>query len=302
MNRRKTIARSFSLWRLLGSRQNRKVRPRSSQAEAAERPRRDLGAAVRSVFRTLLRGLATAAKVTALLAVLGGAGATGYYAYCRVVTSTYFRVQEIVVRGASHAPESEIDRLVHSVQGRNIFTIDVADIERAVEGHPWVKSATIGRRLPRTLHIDVEEHRPVALVLLGHLYLVSQEGVVFKRAERGEREELPVITGIDRLTYLNTPARAEARVREALEALARYNSGGRPKLSEVHLKKDGAIALHLHRGGAAIRVGEELTETKLARLDAVWTALGPEAAAARIVFLDGQARQDRVVVRMGSYQ
>jgi cell division septal protein FtsQ len=113
---------------------------------------------------------------------------------------------------------------------------------------------------------------------------------------------MPVITGISRMGYLNHPRKAHARIARALEALDRYYDKVRPKLSEVHIGKRDEISLYLQRGGVALRMGDEVTDERLRKMDAVWAALGPEMRRARAVFLDNVARKDRVTVRMGQYQ
>jgi hypothetical protein len=49
-------------------------------------------------------------------------------------------------------------------------------------------------------------------------------------------------------------------------------------------------------------MGNEITDERLKKLDAVWTALGPDSSGARVVYLDNEARTNRVTVRMNSYQ
>jgi len=50
-----------------------------------------------------------------------------------------------------------------------------------------------------------------------------------------------------------------------------------------------------------VRVGTELTEERMEKMDAVWAALGPDVRRARVLYLDNVARKDRVTVRMGGY-
>jgi cell division protein FtsQ len=249
-----------------------------------------------------LRGLAFLGKVLLLLALVGGTGFGLYRAYVWVLSTDYLGVKRIEVLSARRAPVGEIQRLVHSVRGRNILSIDLDEVEQAVAGHPWVIDARAERKLPDTVRIEVTEHRERALLLMGHLYLVNDRGQVFKRADPEDQEGMPVITGISRLTYLNDQATAERQIRKALDAIDRYRSRMRPALSEINVSPRGAITLYHRRGGLAVRVGKELTEARLRKMDAVWAALGPDVSRARVLFLDNEARTDRVTVRMGSYQ
>lgn len=299
MNRRKTIERRrFSLARLLGGPRNRRLRQRRApRAESPSSPPRDWRALGAKIGRLALQ----AGKLLLLCALLAATGFGGYHGYRRVAASTYFNVKSIEVTGTRRAPRSELVRSVESSRGRSLFAVDLKAIARAVEGHPWVKRADVRRELPDRLVIEVTEHRAQAVLLLGHLYLVGEDGEVFKRAALDEVEGLPVITGVDRLSYLNEPAAARARVVRGLEALRRYYDGApRPPLSEVNVGEREQVTLYL-RHGVAVRLGAAGADpTRLKRFDRVWAALGPDTQRVRVVYLDNEIRTDRVTVRFGT--
>jgi len=321
MNRRKTIKRSSGLLRRLARPRNRRVPARDERPAAATR--RTSGATSRPAkgegtangarrLERLTAALAAASgrllaitfvvlKVTAVVALLAGVGIGGFIAYQRVVTTTYFDIDTVKISGVRQAPARELRRTAATIKGRNVFTADLEQVRRSLIGHPWVKEARVQRVLPRTVRVTVVEHRAAALLLMGHLYLVSAEGKVFKKADSDEQEGLPVVTGISRMAYLNQPTATHARLDKALIALNRYYDRVRPPLSEVHVGAQGAITLYMKQGGAAVRMGAEITEEGLIKLDAVWAALGPDVRRARVLFLDNEARADRVTVRMGRY-
>jgi cell division septal protein FtsQ len=292
MNRRKTIRRRWSLSRLWRAAGNRRLQERRRVPSAPV----DVKGALRSALHVGLIAL----KVVVVLGVVGGVGVGGYYGYRRLMASTYFSVAQIEVRGAKRAPEGEVVRLVQSVKGRNIFAVDLPTVARLAKGHPWIKSARVSRELPNRLTIDVEEHHAQALLLLGHLYLVSDSGHVFKRADPEESQGLAVITGLDRAGYLGEPSSAAWHIQRAMSVLERYYRQPRPALSEVNLGPRGEVTLYLRRGGVAVRLGSDASDERLGRFDAVWAALGPEVSRARVMFLDNEIRADRVTVRMAS--
>jgi cell division protein FtsQ len=324
MNRRKTIPRRFSLLRLLGRAGNRRVRVRGDRtgtrknANKAEKKAESAAVVSKATVEPAPRGqrlretlnraatralqlMLFATKVALVGLTLLGAAFGGYYAYNRAVTSDYFDVRLIEVKSTRRAATDEVRRLVEGARDRNLLTLDLDALRRAALAHPWVSEVSFERRLPNTLRVIVTEHKARALLLMGHLYLVNEAGQVFKRADQDEREGMPVITGISRMSYLESPGRAKEQIARALEALDRYYSRVRPPLSEVHLEAGGEMTLYLRRGGVAVRVGAELTDQRMAKMDAVWAALGPEARRARVLFLDNVARKDRVTVRMGGY-
>lgn len=310
MNRRKTIKRRWHLGRLIGRPANRRLR--RSRPDKAESPREaaaaapavravDLRAALRRGLASALRLALLSVKVALVVTLLGAALVGGYYTYHRVMTSTYFNVRNIEVRSTRRAPTDQIRRLVDPVKGKNILTVELEALRRAVVAHPWVRDARVERELPDTIVVHVAEHKAQALLMMGHLYLVNREGQVFKRADPDEALGMPVITGISRMRYLNHPEQAHELIARALATLDRYYEKVRPPLSEVHIDKRGEVTLHLRRGGLAVRMGDGITDERLTKLDAVWAALGPEVRRARVIFLDNVARKDRVTVRMGQH-
>jgi cell division protein FtsQ len=149
------------------------------------------------------------------------------------------------------------------------------------------------------LVIEITEQKASALLLMGHLYLVNSEGHIFKRAELAETEGLPIITGLERIDYLNDQEHARQKIIRALTAIQQYNVKPRPQLSEINIGEREEITFYL-RHGQAVRLGTKITDEKLQKFDTVWTALGTDASRTRLVFLDHEVRSDRVIVRMNN--
>jgi cell division protein FtsQ len=255
----------------------------------------------KSIGRAVLCGGLFGLKVLAVAAILFGIGLSGNLAYKKLSASTYFCLKELKVRGTKRIPPSEITRLVESNTGKNIFTLDLEAMEKAVAGHPWLKGVKAHRELPHTIAFDIVEQNAKALLLIGHLYLVNEEGQVFKRATMEEAEGLAVITGIDRLAFLNDPRATKERISRGLSAMDRFRRTGRPVVSEIHLDDRDDISIYIKQG-VALRMGKNVSEERLDRFDRVWAALGPETSRARMVFLDNELRADRVIVRALSNQ
>ncbi|MFH1130431.1 MAG: FtsQ-type POTRA domain-containing protein [Pseudomonadota bacterium] len=297
MNRRKTIERKSLLWKRLSRSGNRRVRHVPSGSVLLEKfgDLQDSSSKVRVVFGAVIKGFV-------LVALLVGLSFGGYFGYRHVMTSPYFSVKNIEVSGVSRVPTKEIHELLDRAKGRSILRIDLAAIERNLVIHPWIKSAAVFRNLPGTLNIEIEEQKAEALVSMGQRYLVNSMGEPFKRAEADEEKELPLITGIVRLDYLNDPLSAAKRIRKALDALKQYEGHRREDIAQVQLGLEDDITFILETGGVALHFGHQLTKERLRKLDAVWAALGPEFRRAQDIYLDNEISGDRVVVRMNNYQ
>jgi cell division protein FtsQ len=242
-----------------------------------------------------------ALRITALTVLLAALAWAGYIGYQRAVRSGYFRVKQLEIAGLKRAEREQLAQRLGWTLGTSIFQISEERAVQAVTAHPWVAKASVRRRLPSALHVHVVEHEPAAVVLLGHLYLVNAEGEVFKRATLAEADGMPVISGVQRLAYLNGDEQPKRQIRSALGVLALYRAAQRPKVSEIHMGGNGEVTLFLRQGGTAIRFGSQLSLQRLRKLDAIWAALGPDVRRARAVYLDHETDANRVVVRMASY-
>jgi cell division protein FtsQ len=241
-----------------------------------------------------------------LCAFLGGAG---YSARYFVYHSPRFALQKLRISGARRVSQESITRRAAVPLRTNLLGIDTRAVEIRLLLDPFISAVSVRRELPSTLHIEITEHEPAALLGLESLYLCDAAGVAFKRATPAEAAGLPVVTGVGRATYVLEPAYAKAQIRLALSALARYQAvpepgqekSLRPPIGEVHVDRFVGVTLY-SRDGMAIELGQgepAEMDTRLHRFDAVWQALRKAPASPRpvMVFLDNRAHPDHVIVR-----
>ena len=266
-------------------------------------------------------GVATL-KLGTTLALAWGLLVCGREVYEYATTSPRFEVQHFIYAPTDHVDDEHMRELLAIAPGTNILACDLTELSERIAAHPWVAQATLTRNMPDTLEISVVEHEAVAIVLAERFYLINAEGRPFKQVERGERGELPIITGIERERLL-AEAEAEAEVdtgggsastkhdspaplAEIVDALALievYAGKQRPRLGELNLGDDGSVTLYTASSGTALRLGREGFEQRLERWDALRVALGDRAERLAVVHLDHESRpdrRDRVVARFAS--
>ncbi|MCA9697271.1 MAG: FtsQ-type POTRA domain-containing protein [Myxococcales bacterium] len=263
------------------------------QTSADEPPRRDWG---RRLARAALRLGATGAVAWALLLA-------GREVYEYSTTSARFEAKHFIFEPTSHVDDETLRELLAIEPGTNILACDLTSLSERVADRPWVAMATITRHLPDTLEISVVEHRPEAIVLAGRFYLVNAEGRPFKVVERGDRGELPIITGISREAIADAGEQPVPELVEALELIHLYGGKQRPRLGELNFDDDGSLTLHTAEAGTQLRLGRSDYAERLERWDALRAALGDRADRLAVVHLDHESkpdRRDRVVARFAS--
>lgn len=244
------------------------------------------------------------AELSVLAAAIGGLVVLGRWTHTYVTTSPYFQAEEAVVRGNERVPAEDVQLLSGLTPGINIFAVSPAEASRRITEHAWIDSATVHRRLPSHLTIDVVEREAVALLRVGGLYLVDAGGVVFKPVEAGDPVDLPVITGADRVRQRDDRSGARTDLLEALALLRMYEESGlsqRYALSEVHLEQDGSLSIYTVGEATHIRLGRPPFRRKLRRLARLFRELRERQAVADYVYLeegDDHVQPERAVVRL----
>ncbi len=169
--------------------------------------------------------------------------------------SLRFAFRQIDLSPTTHAPRKELLEVAGRFKGRNLFRLDVGSIAAELEQVRWVKTASVKRILPDRLHCAIEERIPRGLARLeDRIWLVDEEGVAIDLYGKETLEySFPIFTGID--------PRDEPRSREQirrgvalLDYLEQVEPGLPAQISEIDLRSDDRISLHMTAGGPEVRV------------------------------------------------
>jgi len=201
-------------------------------------------------------------------------------------------VQDVELTGRRSTPGQQVLKASGLNRGDPILFIDLNAVRAKVEQLGWVARATVERRLPDTIHIDIVEREPFARWQFeGKTVLIDRTGMVLERDDPQAFQQLPRVVGAG-------AARAAARLFELLQsepALApRVVNAVRVRERRWDIEFDNGIVARLPEEGAEAAwrqlgalereqriLGRDINTVDLRLADRLVVRLTPEAAASR---------------------
>lgn len=171
-----------------------------------------------------------------------------------------FAVHRIVFTGNEHLGDDELRALAGLKTGENLLTLSSGKIYSKMMASPWLRSVSIRKELPDSLHILMREAEPFALLdLKGKLFIVDEKGKMLEELNGGQVPFLPVITG--------DPFTGREAFSEAINLVKAVKSTGflaRKDHIEIIARDPEEMAMNVD--GTVIKMGAGEYETKLGRL------------------------------------
>jgi cell division protein FtsQ len=106
------------------------------------------------------------------------------------------RVTDVVIEGRANTPESLLRAAIGIDKGDPILGFSLEETRARIESIPWVEHATVERRLPGTVIVNLQERRPFAIWQSQKKYvLVDRTGQVVTDQDVAQFPDLPLIVG-----------------------------------------------------------------------------------------------------------
>lgn len=201
-------------------------------------------------------------------------------------------LDRVLVEGRIETSREEILAAIGARRGAPILALDPAALRARIEALPWVRAATVERRLPGTLHLRIEERRALALwQRSGRLTLISREGEVIPGQKLERFARLPVLVGEDApphaaalLDMLAKAPALSARVTAAVRVGGRRWNVRLDNAIDVRLPEEDPLAAWLQLAELERQHGlleRDLVVIDLRTPDRLVVRLSPDAAARR---------------------
>jgi len=207
--------------------------------------------------RLRARPIWRAARVLVVLAALVG---TGYWIGQAATDLSWLRVRHISVHGNQRVQPGEVLELLDGLRGANLLTVDLGHWRTRLFASAWIADATLRRRLPGTIDVEIRERVPAGIARVGTTLLLVDAGgqVVDEYGPRYEDCDLPIIDGLVADARAVPPKIDRARGQLVFRLLADLRT--RPDLakrvSQVDVQDAHDVHVILDGDSAVIRLGD----------------------------------------------
>jgi hypothetical protein len=214
----------------------------------------------------------------------------------RLASLRVLRIESVQVGGNKTLTNDEVMTAAGLRVGESLLGLDLEAARARLAAHPRVREASLRRRLPSTVVVEVGERVPCVIVRADHDYLVDAEGSILASAGTGGLANLPVLTGVEAAAGTLT-ARGAVDLAAGIELVAAMRQVGFPALAAVdHVDlsdPDDAVIVPV-TGRPLVHAGRKDAAGKLQR----WRSVAPDMAQRWPELEYGDLRAEDQVVAM----
>ena len=134
--------------------------------------------------------------VICALGVLAATSTLFVFVHDFVTQCDYFKAQTLTIEGHERLSQKQIADQAQVRKGMNILAINLTVVRKKLLAHPWIAEAEVNREIPSGLRIRIKEHAPLAIVDLGHKFLINEKGEIFKEWTTEDPDHFPMVTGL----------------------------------------------------------------------------------------------------------
>ena len=115
-----------------------------------------------------------------------------YASFNFLTSDPRFQITDVTFRGNNALSENQLLEWLGQVQGENLFAYDLSRASERLAEHPWILSASVQRKFPQKIQIELTERVPYARIKFEKVFLMDNFGVILSE-ENPEYRHLPLI-------------------------------------------------------------------------------------------------------------
>lgn len=185
--------------------------------------------------------------------------------YQYLLTSPHIKLERVIVKGGDEDLKRVLLKMSRLRPETSLLAINMDELKRRMERHPWIRSVSLEKRFPHTLIIHAEKEKPYAVVLTDRLHYMNRWGRIFEKVDPTGEIDYPIITGISM-----TGSEREIQLKLAADVLKVLEAEKGPwslkELSEVHVKKRGIVSLYFRSLPAIVEIHGSQLDIKMDEL------------------------------------
>jgi cell division septal protein FtsQ len=115
-----------------------------------------------------------------------------YASYNFLISDPRFNIAGVSFSGHHSLMEEQLLNWLGPIHGENLFTYDLSKTSERLAEHPWILSASVQRKFPQEIQIELTERVPYARVKFKKVFLMDNFGVIISE-ETPKYKDLPLI-------------------------------------------------------------------------------------------------------------
>lgn len=200
-----------------------------------------------------------------------------------------FALNEIIVQGNKLLSDKQVLSLVETETSANLFNFDLRAMAAKITAHPYVKQASVSRRLPDDLVIQVVEETPLALMNNGQMQLIGEAGQSLPYASKFQYTDYPVVN------YKADENKGLTAILSYLRDCKQHQFLLYSQISEISYSDEIGVYFYLTKTGIPVIVGHAQDRNQGKHLLQVLTILKNNKMLAEVKALDLRYRNQVVI-------
>jgi cell division protein FtsQ len=115
-----------------------------------------------------------------------------YASYNFLISDPRFKISDVSFHGHNSLTEEQLLNWLGPIHGENLFTYDLTKTSERLAEHPWILSASVQRKFPQEIQIELTERVPYARVKFVKVFLMDNFGEILSE-ETPKYKDLPLI-------------------------------------------------------------------------------------------------------------
>jgi len=224
------------------------------------------------------------------------------FVYDCLIAMPYFQTQDIQVSGNAFLSKKNILEHAHLTHSENMIDLNMSSIHKRLIRNPWIASASIDRKFPNELTINIQEKQALATLLFEKPLIIDTQGYVIKNHEPSDPKNLPVVTGVSYADLSLYDAPLSQKMILILRVLTEKKQIlGFPQkmdINHVHIDTHFGITVWLNQSDKEMEIllGDDNFQKKFYRLRKILTYFQYQKKYQQIDYIDLN-NLDRIIVR-----